>query len=213
MKNTILFSVVSAALLSMSTAFAGGGSLFGGSGESSAMDSIYLGGSIGQAESRCMLAESDSDCTTDGWKVYGGYKFTDNIAVEAGYYNLGKAEESTTDVDFGKVDASGEATGFGISGVYSHEVIDNLEVFGKAGLMNWNLEGKVSGSLGSATEEQDGTSLLLGVGAAYKFTENLAVRGEYEHYTAEYQDDISDSSSTEESDVSILSAGLTFSTY
>ncbi|MGB1008903.1 MAG: outer membrane beta-barrel protein [Thiolinea sp.] len=215
MKKTILLSVISAAIFSMGTASAGGGSLFGGDEESSMMNRIYAGGSIGQATARCMLTEGENndECTTDGWKAFAGYKFTDNIAVEGGYYNLGKAEESYADSDFGKIDASGEATGWGLTGVYSHELMDNFEVFGKAGMMMWNLEGKATSSYGSVVEKQDGTSLLLGAGASYKFTDNLAVRGEYEHYTAEYQDDMSDSKSTSESDVGILSAGMTFSTY
>ncbi len=215
MKKTILLSAMSAAILMMGTASAGGGSLFGSSGESSMMNGIYVGGSYGQATARCMLINSSNsdECTTDGWKAFAGYKFTDNLAIEGTYYNLGKAEETYQHATYGTVNATGEATGIGLSGVYSYEILDNFDVFGKLGMMQWNLEGKAKSNYGTAIEEQDGTSVVYGAGASYKFTENLALRGEYERYTAEYQNDLSDSSKTEESDVDVLSAGMTFSTY
>lgn len=218
MKQNILLSVVGAAILAMgTTASAGGNSLFSSGGESSMLGGLYVGGSYGQATARCMLInQQDSDeCTTDGWKAFAGYKFTDNIAVEGTYYNLGKAEETYQHASFGAINATGEATGFGLSGMYSFEVFDNFDVFGKLGAIRWNLEGKAKSAATGATavEEQAGTSMIYGAGASYKFTDNLAIRGEYERYNAEYQTDLNDSSKTEESDVDILSVGATFSTY
>ena len=215
MKQNILLSVVGAAILAMGTASAGGDSLFNSGGESSMLGGLYLGGSYGQATARCMLInQQDSDeCTTDGWKAFAGYKFTDNLAVEGTYYNLGKAEETYQHATYGTINATGEATGFGLSGLYSVEVFDNFEVFGKLGAIRWNLEGKAKSTVATAVEEQDGTSMIYGFGANYKFTDNLGIRGEYERYNAEYQTDVNDSSKTEESDVDILSLGATFSTY
>lgn len=228
MNKTILFSLISAAALSMSAAHAGGGSLFGGtsggysSGSSysssssmsggSMVDNLYVGGSLGQSTSTCMLGKIAEDCDTDGWKVFGGYKFTDNIAAEAGYYNIGSAEETVNDPTFGTINASAEATGIGLTGVYSHELIGGLDVFGKAGVMLWNLEGKAQSVAATAVEEEDGTSFLYGLGANYQVTDNIGVRGEWERYTAEYKNSAGYSQSNE-SDVDILSAGVTFSTY
>jgi OOP family OmpA-OmpF porin len=213
MKKTIISAVMSAALLSMGSAFAGGGNLFGGSGESSMADgSFYGGASIGQASYRCTMEEDD--CKNDGWKVFGGYKFTDNMAIEAGYYNLGE-EEADYDTDYGKMHASAKASGIGVTGVYSQPLADNFEVFGKLGAMFWNAEGELSQYSGdtklTASDEEDGTSVLFGLGASYQFNDNWGVRGEWERYTAEYED-VDKGTDTEE-DIDILSAGVTFSTY
>ena len=73
MKKTILLSVMSAALFAMGTASAGGGSLFGSSGESSMMSGLYVGGSYGQATTNCMISDAlyqDKDCKSDGWKEW-----------------------------------------------------------------------------------------------------------------------------------------------
>ena len=48
-------------------------------------------------------------------------------------------------------------------------VADNLEAFGKAGMIAWDSDGTDSG-----------TDFLLGAGATYKMDENWGVRGEYE---------------------------------
>lgn len=213
MKKIILSTVVAAAMLSMGSAFAGGGSLFGGSDESSMSEgAFYGGGSVGQATYRCTM--SDDDCSNDGWKIFGGYKINQNMAVEAGYYNLGE-EEADYDTDYGKMHATGKASGIGVTGVYSQPVAENFEVFGKLGAMFWNVEGEAShvveGTKISATDEEDGTSVLFGLGAAYKFNDNWGIRGEWERYTAEYED--VDAGKDSEEDIDILSAGVTFSTY
>lgn len=215
MKKTTLLSAMGTAILAMNTAAAGGNSLFDSGGESSMMNGIYVGGSYGQATARCMLINNNNsdECTTDGWKAFAGYKFTDNLAVEGTYYNLGKVEESYEHATYGTIKATGEATGIGLSGVYSYEILDNLDLFGKLGAVQWNLEGKAKSTYGTATDDQDGISVIYGGGASYKFTDNLAIRGEYEHYTTEYQNDLNNSSKTEESGVDVLSAGMTFSTY
>lgn len=215
MKKISLLSIMGATILAMGTAAAGGDSLFDGGGESSMLDSVYIGGSYGQATARCMLInqQNSDECTTHGWKAFAGYNFTDNLAVETTYYNLGKAEETYQHATYGAINATGEATAFGLSGVYSFEVSDNFDIFGKLGAVRWNLEGKAKSAAATVSEEQSGTSIIYGVGASYKLTDNLSMRGEYERYNAEYQVDPNDSRKTEESDVDTLSAGVTFSTY
>lgn len=214
MKKIILSAVVTAAMFSMGTASAGGGSLFGSSSKTSMEDSgsIYMGGSVGQASYRCTM--SDDDCDNNGWKLFAGYKVNENLAIEGGYYNLGE-EEADYDTDYGKMHATGEASGIGLTGVYSQEIADDLEVFGKLGAMFWTVEGEasqtISGTKVSVSDEEDGTSVLFGLGASYNINDNWGVRGEWERYTAEYED--IDAGKDSEEDIDILSAGVTFSTY
>lgn len=220
MKKISMFSLFSAAMLTAGSAFAGGGALLGGSGGGMEVGTMYGGASVGQATTDCMMKD-ENECSSSGFKVYGGYKVADMLAVEGGYYNLGTMEESvkgsTTQGQYTIKDpvAEGEANGFGVAAIASVPVVDNLEVFGKAGAMFWKSEATVkatitdtsSGQSAVATDiaEKDGTSLLLGVGASYKLNDNWGVRGEYEHFKRQ---DLND----EDHNVGIMSVGATFST-
>ncbi|TXH76488.1 MAG: hypothetical protein E6Q85_03885 [Thiothrix sp.] len=220
MKKLSMSSLFSAAMLTAGSAFAGGGALLGGSGGGMEVGTMYGGASVGQATTDCMMKD-ENECSSSGFKVYGGYKVADMLAVEGGYYNLGTMEESvkgsTTQGQYTIKDpvAEGEANGFGVAAIASVPVVDNLEVFGKAGAMFWKSEATVkatitdtsSGQSAVATDiaEKDGTSLLLGVGASYKLNDNWGVRGEYEHFKRQ---DLND----EDHNVGIMSVGATFST-
>lgn len=221
MKKISMFSLFSAVMLTAGSAFAGGGALLGGDGGSSMeVGTMYGGANVGQATTDCMMKD-ENECSSTGFKVYGGYKVTDMLAVEGGYYNLGTMEESlkgsTTQGQYTVTDptAEGEANGFGLAAVASIPVADNFEIFGKAGAMLWKSEATVKATVtdtttnqtGSATDiaEKDGTSLLLGVGASYKLNDNWGVRGEYEHFTRQDLDD-------KDHNVGIMSVGATFST-
>ncbi len=220
MKQISKFSLFSAIMLTAGSAFAGGGALLGGDGGGMEVGTMYGGGSVGQATTDCMMNDTES-CNSTGFKLYGGYKVTDMFAVEGGYYSLGTMEESLkgsyTKGQYTITDpnAEGEASGFGISAVASVPVADNFELFGKAGAMMWKSEATVTATITDTTSgqsakgtdiaEKDGTSLLLGVGASYKVSDNWGVRGEYEHFKRQ---DIAD----EDHDVGIVSVGATFST-
>lgn len=220
MKKISMFSLFSAVMLTAGSAFAGGGALLGGSGGSSMeVGTMYGGASIGRATTDCMMKDED-ECNSTGFKVYGGYKVTDMLSVEGGYYSLGTMEESlkgsTTQGQYTITDpsAEGEASGFGLAAVASLPIVDNFEVFGKAGAMLWKSEATVKATVTNTTgqsavatdvAEKDGTSLLLGVGASYKFNDNWGVRGEYEHFKRQ---DLND----KDHNVGIMSVGATFST-
>ncbi|MBU0656324.1 MAG: outer membrane beta-barrel protein [Gammaproteobacteria bacterium] len=179
MKKHILIAATAA--LSTSSAFAEG--LFDTSGEGAG--TFYAGVSAGQAEVDC------DNCDSTGWKLFGGYKVTPNIAVEGGYYSLVNAEETVAP----GVDAEVTASGLGLAGVASLPVADDLELFGKAGVMRWDAERKVTGF---PTDKADGTDLLLGAGATYMVGDNWGIRGEYENVGGDL-------------DASMYSVGATFS--
>lgn len=183
MKKHILIAAIAA--LSTSSAFAEG--FFDTSGEGAG--TFYAGMSAGKAEADC--GDTNIDCDTSGWKLFGGYKVTPNMAVEGGYYSLVNAEETVAP----GVDAEVTASGLGLAGVASLPVADDLELFGKAGIMRWDVEGKATGF---PTEKADGTDLLLGAGATYMVGDNWGIRGEYENVGGDL-------------DASMYSVGATFS--
>lgn len=212
MKKIVLFTAISTALLSMSAAHAGGsGSIFSdtsGGGVSTA--GLYGGASVGRAfDDHCTTTNySTSDgysgeahpnvdsCaknTNDtAWKIFGGYKVMPNFAVEGAYIDFGKKNDDTSSV------ADTSLKGASLMGVVSTSVTDNIDVFGKFGVLRWKDDTTIKATDYSAETTTTGTDLAIGAGAQVSVTDNIAVRGEIEHF-----DDIN---------VNLLSLGASFST-
>lgn len=196
MKKSILLAAV-IATISHSPVFAGG-SLFGGS-EGGDAGAIYGGASIGQSsDSTCdsVIDQAgallgDFECPTpSGWKVFGGYKVTPNLAVEGAYVDFGEASTSGAipvipgvNAVPNATDLTAQATGFNVSGVASTELTEELNLFGKAGMMMWEKEttAKIQG-VNTLSTTNDGVDLSLGAGAEYKINDNWGIRGEAEHF-------------------------------
>jgi len=97
--------------------------------------------------------------------VWGGYEFSPWLSLEAGLADLG------------------------------HQRADGLKVKGRAAFLDavgtaaltdqWSLLGRVGvarASLDTTAGDDRGSGLKLGLGAQYKVTSNIAVRGEWERY-------------------------------
>lgn len=217
MKYAALASLLAMSLFGASAAQAGGGALLGGNNPESA-GSMYFGGSVGQASRDCLAVDptsKDSEtCTGTGWKAFAGYRFTDMFAIEGGYYNLGSIEQTGIEDPFdstktGTVDLASETTGLAVMGVANFALMDNLEVFGKAGAVKLTTDHTLTDPASKkATFEgsEDGTGVLYGVGASYKFTDNLGVRGEWERM------DVKNSDTDGDMKHDMLSVGATYST-
>ncbi|QTR49223.1 porin family protein [Candidatus Thiothrix anitrata] len=163
MKKQLLIAALAA--LQSPTILADG---FFGTSESSSESGFYGGGGIGQTSLEC------DGCNTTNWKLFGGYKVSKNVSIEGGYYNIIDAKKEIAP----GADADVAVTGLGLAGIASFPVSDDVEIFGKVGVMKWDIEAKVTGVPTSINS--DGTDLLVGAGGMYKMDENWGVRGEYE---------------------------------
>ncbi|MEB4593022.1 outer membrane beta-barrel protein [Candidatus Thiothrix sp. Deng01] len=152
---------------------------------------FYAGYSLLKSEAGCNF--QGVECDSSGWKLLGGYKFNDNIAVEGGYYNI--FNNDGTDATTGK-EAVVKGTGIAMSTIGSYSINDTTSLTGKVGLMAWRAEADLAGTRTSA---MDGTDVLSGVGVGYKLNDNWQVRGEYEHVGGDL-------------DANMYSAGATLST-
>lgn len=135
----------------------------------------YIGGSVGQmeADGSCP-AGFTCDLKDTAWKLFGGYRINRNFAAEAFWGEWGEISVSS-----GGVTAAVEARTLGVAGL-AILPLGQLELFGKLGFGNTKLKAKASAPGVSATAEDDGSELLYGLGAAYNFSRNLAVRAEWE---------------------------------
>jgi OmpA-OmpF porin, OOP family len=127
----------------------------------------YVGGSIGASRYKGPdVGGLDTDRSSTGGKLYGGYGFTPNFAVELGYADLGKASS-----------AAGSVKGHGLYAdlVGTVPITQSLSALGRVGAFN----GKSKLSTG---ESDSGTSAKVGLGLQYDFNKQTGVRGEWERY-------------------------------
>ena len=155
----ILFS--SQSLKAEETYMFGGAKLFNYGIESSDLQSINT--------SLIALGFASSTTKTDnsgvGFDVGVGFNMSDNFAIEAGYVNYGTLEVNTSTT--GPVEnLKLEIKGSGLTGAGVLKFGDDKENFYvKGGMHSWELDGKITASLGSSTEPLGtGTDLFGGVG-------------------------------------------------
>lgn len=127
----------------------------------------YLGAGFGTAN----YTEDEFDDSDTGIKFFGGLRSGENFGVELSYLDFGKQE-----ANFYGFDASVEITGVGVSIVGFLPINDDFELFGKAGVLAWD----VDVTLDSYTASDDGSDLFLGFGASYRLAEQFAIRAEWE---------------------------------
>jgi OmpA-OmpF porin, OOP family len=126
---------------------------------------FYVGGSIGRT--RYSDTGGGSDNATGG-KVFAGYQFHPNFAVEAAYADLGSVGGSVRDVrgQGGVIDAVGILP----FGAWGHD----FNVFGKIGVADMRLKNGVDTGYKAGAH--------YGVGLGYNFTKALGVRVEAERF-------------------------------
>jgi OOP family OmpA-OmpF porin len=155
-----------------------------------AQEKFYAGGSFGRSDidesiAEGLISSGTVDGKDSGFKVFGGYRFGPNLAVEIAYVDLGKASYSG---DFFGSPVTGGAvklSGLNASAVGLYPVNPRFELFAKAGLFTW--DAKASDTTGGVpfSSKENGTDLSLGIGANYYFTNNVGARLEWEHFAVD----------------------------
>lgn len=187
------------AVLSLASAMA-----FGGSALAQDMG-FYAGAALGKTsvDLDCTGASTCDDSDTS-WRVFGGYQFNRNFALELGYINLGEARVAGTVPPFGTVSATFESTAFDLVAVGSMPIADRFSIYGKIGLYRADTDVDVAVGAGAGTESDTNADITFGIGVRYDFTRNLGVRAEWQRY--------SDVTAGEfgESDLDVISVGVLF---
>jgi OOP family OmpA-OmpF porin len=134
---------------------------------------FYAGAGVGQS----FVDEGVYDDEDTAFSVFGGYEFNPYIGVEAGY------------VDFGKVQADKrmgpelEGDTAYLTAVGTLPITDSFSAYAKAGFHSWNLDSDLV-----SNSDDSGTDPTYGLGVQYRFTDRLALRGEYSRFEAEDAD-------------------------
>jgi OOP family OmpA-OmpF porin len=135
---------------------------------------FYVGAGVGKASVEVDDTGFDADDTA--FKVFGGYNFNRNFAVELSYIDGGKPDDR---FGVGRVEVS--IDGFNLSALGRLPVNDVFSVFGKLGYASY--DGEVKGRVGnSVVASGDGSDedISYGVGASFNVGTAFEVRGEYE---------------------------------
>lgn len=215
MKKQLMNITLAAALVGAPSAFAAdlNGYVGASGGQTKAKDADSASELDAQNARDGYTTRSSVDDTDTGWKLFAGYKFNRNFAVEGSYADLGEASAnsvvSASPYGTGTVSQQFEAKTLAVAAVGILPLANYFNVFGKAGFHYWDAEWSVTSTLtglsGKASEDDNGTDLMYGVGAGFNVTNNLALRAEWEIYT-----NIGDENTTGETDVEMWSAGLQY---
>jgi len=129
----------------------------------------------------------DDDDRDVGYKLYGGYKFNKNFAVEGGYFNLGKfGFTANTATPGSSLTGSGKFQGLNLDLVGILPFTEKFSAFGRAGFIYAEAKDTFSGT-GAVTvntpnpEKKEG-SYKYGLGLQYDLTRSLGLRAEWERY-------------------------------
>jgi OOP family OmpA-OmpF porin len=141
----------------------------------------YIGIGVATADHDYSLSGA-TNVDSDGWKpsakVFGGYEFDKNWAVEAGYTDFRSSDFSYTRNGAG---VRGDADGYGVyvAGKYSIPLNEQFSAYGKLGVAY--SKRKLSANDGLRLEDND-TGAYAGLGVEYKLNQNVSFLGEYERY-------------------------------
>ena len=150
-----------------------------GAGVARADDTFYVGAGIskdkvsGIANAGTNFADIDSTA----WKMYLGFRPISVVAIEADYLDLG-SQTST----FVTTSNHSDAKAFAAYAVGFLPIpLPFLDVFGKAGLARWKLDGSSISALVPGSFSTTGTDFAWGVGTQVHFG-NFGARLEYENF-------------------------------
>ena len=139
---------------------------------------FYLGAGISQSTTELTFEGFGSDDVDDtGFKIIGGWRPLDWLAVEANYMDLGGDSDAGTEID---------SSAISVSALVLAE-IGIVDLYARAGMAMWDTE--FSDSIESVSD--DGWEPTYGVGVGVHFG-SLGVRAEWETFQAEPFDDFVD---------------------
>jgi OOP family OmpA-OmpF porin len=172
---------------------------------------------------------SDSEDRTSGFKLFGGYAFNENIAVELSYIDMGEvdAKSSSSGTFFDSADnpvdgdlfatARASVDAFTLDASLSYPVASFAALFVKAGVYAADAELELSAggsaSAGSVNDSstKSSTGLHFGIGANFWVTDAIGLRAEWERLDNVEVDRLDNlGAGGGESDVDLVSAALIY---
>lgn len=143
-----------------------------------------------------------------GYKAFLGYRFNPYFALEGGYVNLG-SPEYTASYTGGKAKFDWHSHGMFLQALGSMPIGSSVTLFIKGGayFSENEVDLSASGPLTVTTSnlDDDEVNFVFGLGGEYAFNDTFGMRLEWERYM-----DVGDPNLTGESDVDLVTLGVTF---
>lgn len=210
------FSALTLALLSMAATSA--------SAQSSApyQEPGFFYGGVSAGEARAKVDEAgvsnnllgangpasgfSSDEKDTAYKLFGGYQFNRNIALEGGYYDLGKTSFSST-TPAGAFNGSTRRHGLNLDLVGTLPITERFSVLGRVGAAHGRTRSSYSGDGATAAGVQgtkdSKTDVKVGLGVQYELNRSMWLRAEIERYRVK-------TASAGRTNVDVVTVGLVF---
>ncbi len=142
-----------------------------------------------------------------GYKLFGGYQFNRNIALEAGYFHLGEFGFEANTSPAGTLRGKIKARGVNVDIVGLLPLGEKLSALGRFGLQYTYAKDSFAGTgavvVADGSRDKRAGNVKAGLGLQYDLSRALALRGEWERYR------INDGVSNH-GDIDMLTAGLVF---
>ena len=160
----------------------------------------YLGGSVGLSKAKIddaritssLLASGfattsiDDDNRHVGYKLFGGYQFNKFVALEAGYFDLGKFGFQATTNPPGTLSGTIKLRGVNLDVLGIVPFTEKFSAFARAGVTYVEAKDFFSGtgsvSVPNPNRKKRASEYKFGVGFEYDFAENFGMRIEAERY-------------------------------
>jgi len=170
------------------------------------LDNDYFNGELA-AGGATSLSTSDNG-SGNQWRLQGGYRLNQYLALEAGYIDFGQADYKASYTG-GSARGDLKAGGVDVAALASVPLNDSFSVFAKAGVVFAHVKSSLSAGAPASLASSDSTSNvvrpLLGIGANYKLTQNVDLRADFDHVSG-----LGDSSKTGKMDANMISVGFAY---
>lgn len=181
----------------------------------------YLGASAGASSAtiddarinRQLLSSGFSSSTivdddrSTGYKLLGGYRLNEYIAMEGGYFDLGKFGYTATTQPAGTLIGTIKLRGFNLDLVGIMPITERFSVFGRVGATyseaKDTFEGTGAVRVNNPYPSKQGGNYKYGLGLQYALTKSFVLRTELERYRV---DDALDNKGT----IDLVSVGLVY---
>ena len=175
-------------------------------GQSSAKidDAHITSNLLGSGFATSSISNDDSDT---GYKLFAGYKYNKNFAVEGGYFDLGQFGFTATTVPAGTLNGNLKLKGLNLDAVGILPINEKFSAFGRVGMNYAEAKDSFSGSgavnVLNPNPSKREANLKFGGGLQYDFNQSVGMRAEAERYR------INDAVGSK-GDIDVLSVGLVY---
>ncbi|MCY1194574.1 porin family protein [Variovorax boronicumulans] len=152
---------------------------------------LYVGGAIGRSSYSLSSSKNapvpvpwggkKADKSGTSYKLYGGYRLTEHFGVEAGYARLGSVSQWSSAYGGSRLQ-TGTGQVFYAAATARMPLGDAFALNGRLGVARGRISGDNKWAPANQRISGSGTGLMVGVGAEYRMTQNLAITADYDYF-------------------------------